>query len=194
MCSCKNEARVANYCYYKLSRDAEKNLGPPTLVDPDKTTVAPYSQGNELVFGQNVGQKSVAMSLCSLIYNNTQGISSANNLLQIINIRNQLYSSLLQLARQVYLMQSELPTALNVFDTDYQLEYSESYSSTVHQEIAIEGYQYCTSLRRAFESLIFESYTNFILTVACIAVATYCNSNLGFKIFDSHARDLYGRG
>ena len=54
-------------------------------------------------------------------------------------------------------MQSELPTALNVFDTDYQLEYSESYFGTVHQEIAIEGYQYCTSLQRAFESLIFES-------------------------------------
>ena len=29
-------------------------------------------------------------------------------------------------------MQSELPTALNVFDTDYQLKYSESYSGTVH--------------------------------------------------------------
>ena len=42
-------------------------------------------------------------------------------------------------------MQSELTTALNVFDTDYQLEYSESYSGTVQQEIAIEGYQYCTS-------------------------------------------------
>ena len=67
-------------------------------------------------------------------------------------------------------MQSELPTALNVFDTDYQLEYSESYSGTVHQEIAIEGYQYCTSLQRAFESLIFESSTNFILTVGCINV------------------------
>ena len=67
-------------------------------------------------------------------------------------------------------MQSEIPTVLNVFDTDYQLEYSESYSGTVHQEIAIEGYQYCTSLPRAFESLIFESYTNFILTVGCITV------------------------
>ena len=33
-------------------------------------------------------------------------------------------------------MQSELPTALNVFDADYQLEYSENYSGTVHQEIA----------------------------------------------------------
>ena len=87
-----------------------------------------------------------------------------------MDIGNQLYSSLSRLARQAYLMQSELPIALNLFDTDYQLEYSESYSGTVHQEIAIEGYQYCTSLPRAFESLIFESYTNFILTVGCITV------------------------
>ena len=57
-----------------------------------------------------------------------------------------------------------------MFDTDYQLEYSESYFGTVHQEIAIEGYQYCTSLQRAFESLIFESYTNFISTVGYITV------------------------
>ena len=49
-------------------------------------------------------------------------------------------------------------------------KYSVSYSGTVHQEIAIEGYQYCTSLKRAFESLIFESYTNFIVTVGCITV------------------------
>ena len=70
------------------------------------------------------------MSLCSLIYNNKQGISSANDL--IMNIRNQCYSSLSRLARHAFLMQSELPTALNVFDIDYQLEYSESYSGTVH--------------------------------------------------------------
>ena len=50
MCSCKNEARVANYCNYKLNRDIEKNPGPPTYVDPNKIIVAPYSQGKELVF------------------------------------------------------------------------------------------------------------------------------------------------
>ena len=43
--------------------------------------VASYSQGNELVFGQNAGQQCVAMSLCSLIYNDTQVISSANDLI-----------------------------------------------------------------------------------------------------------------
>ena len=124
----------------------KKNPGPQTYVDHKKTRVAPYSQGKELVFGQNAGQQCVAMSLCSLIYNDTQGISSANDFVQIMN---QHHLSLSRLARQAYLMQSELPTALNVFDTDYQLEYSESYSGTVHQEIAIEGYQYCTSLQRA---------------------------------------------
>ena len=46
--------------------------------------VASYSQGNELVFGQNAGQQCVAMSLCSLIDDNTKGISSANDLIQII--------------------------------------------------------------------------------------------------------------
>ena len=87
-------------------------------------------------------------------------------------------------------MQSELPITLNVFDTDYQMEYCESYSGTVHQEIAIEGYQYCSSLPRAFESHIFESYTNFIFTVGCITAIVIW----GIKVFDSHVRDLYGRG
>ena len=38
------------------------NPSPSIYVDPKKTTVVPYSQGNELVFGQNAGQR-VAMSL-----------------------------------------------------------------------------------------------------------------------------------
>ena len=84
----------------------------------------------------------------------------------------------------------KLPTVLKVFDTDYQLEYSENYS--IDQETAIEGYQYCNSLQKAYESLISENYTNFILTVRCIAFATHCYSNMGFKIFYSHTRDLYG--
>ena len=82
-------------------------------------------------------------------------------------------------------MQSELPTVLTVFDTDYQMEYRENYSGIVHQETAIEGYQYCTFLQRAFESLISENYTNFILTIRCIAVVIHCYSNIGFKIFYS---------
>ena len=80
------------------------------------------------------------MSLCSLIYNSKQGIHSANDLMEIMNIGNQLHSGLSQLARKSFLMQSELPSMLNVFETDYQLQYSESYTGTIHQEDAIEGY------------------------------------------------------
>ena len=159
-----------------------------------KTIAAPYSQGNELAFGQNAGQKCVGMRLCSLIYNNKQGISSANDLIQIMNIGNKLYSSLSQLARQSNLMQTELPAMLNVLDVDYQLEYSESYTGTVRQETTIEGYQYCASLQRAFESLLSQNYTNFILIVGYVSVSIYCNVAMAFKIFDSHTRDVYDRG
>ena len=82
-------------------------------------------------------------------------------------------------------MQSELPAVLNVFYTNYQLEYSENYFGTVCQETAIEGYQYCTFLHRAFESLISENYTKFMLTLRCIAVAIHCYSKIGFKIYIS---------
>ena len=102
------------------------------LIDPNKTLAATYTQGNELVFWTEAGQQRFAISLCSLIYSNTQGISSANDLIQMMSIGNQLYSSLSRFARQEILVQTELPTRLNVFDADYQLEYSETYSGTIH--------------------------------------------------------------
>ena len=115
-----------------LISNKEKNPGPtPMHVDSSKTIATPYSQGNELVFGQNTGQQCVAMSLCSLIHNTRQRISSGHDLINIMNFGNQLYSSLSQLARQSYLMQTELPKMLNVFEADYQLEYSDSYSGTI---------------------------------------------------------------
>ena len=48
-----------------------------------------------------------------------------------MDIGNLWYSILPQLARQSYLMQKKLPTILNELDTDYELEYSESYTGTV---------------------------------------------------------------
>lgn len=72
------------------------------------------------------------MSACSLIYNNKQGIRSAKDIIWKMNIGSQLYSTVFQLARQSYSMRTELPKKLNVLDTDYQLEYSKSYTVTVH--------------------------------------------------------------
>ena len=160
-------------------------------IDPSKTITAPYGQANELVFGKNSGQQCVAMSSCSLIYNNKPGINSSNDLVSIMNIGNQLYSSLSQLTRQPFLMHTELPTLLNVFETDYDLQYSESYTGTIHHETTIEGYQYFTSLDRAFQSLISDSkFQQF-----CLENRMYCScyicckGDVGLKIFNSHARD-----
>ena len=49
-------------------------------------------------------------------------------------------------------------------------------------------------LKRAFESLISEGYGSFILTAGCIAVGiSYCADNGHYKVFHSHARDIYGK-
>ena len=157
MCLNKSQTHVSNYCKFRLSSDIEKNPDPtPMYIDPSKTITAPYSQANELVFEQNSGQQCVAMSLYSLIYNNKQGINSADDLVSIMNIGNRLYSSSAQLTRQSFLMQTELPTLF-------------------------KGYQYCTSLDRAFQSLISENFNNFVLTIGCTAVAIYCKGNVGIE-------------
>ena len=57
-----------NFGQFKLCTDIEKNPGPSVYVDATKTINAPYCQGNVTGFGENGGQRCVAMSLCSLIY------------------------------------------------------------------------------------------------------------------------------
>ena len=103
ICLKKSQTHVSNYCKFQLSSDIEKNPGPtPMYIDPRKTITALHSQANELVFGQNSGQQCIAKSLCSLIYKNKQGINSANDLVSIMNNRNQLYSILSQLIVTIY--------------------------------------------------------------------------------------------
>ena len=81
-------------------------------VDPIKTISAPYSQGNAVIFVATAGQQCVAMSLCALIYHEMKGINTGNDLIKIMHIGNELYSSLSQLARQSFLM-STSPSANN---------------------------------------------------------------------------------
>ena len=78
---------------------------------------------------------------------------------------------------------------LNVLDTDYELEYSESYTGTVYQEIEIEGYQYFTSLKRAFESLKTR-------LAGCISLShlpktvDVCGAELSFNVFSDNKEGL----
>jgi hypothetical protein len=58
---------------------------------------------------------------------------------------------------------------------------------------SIEGYQYCVPFNRAFELLLAENYSAFILTIDSNAVCIYCTNDGKYKIFDSHSKDIYGR-
>ena len=189
----KNNNHMKNVCRFALCTDIETNPGPVFHVDASKTVRVPYSQGEQVIFGETAGQQCLAMCLCALIYNKRQGISSPQDLIQIMNIGNELYSNLSHLARQSFLMFTEVPSYLTVFDTDYLLTYSESYSGRVIGDCHIEGYQYCVPFRRAFELLLTENYTAFILTIDSNAVCIYLNNEGKFKIFDSHSRDKYGK-
>ena len=89
-----------NFVQFKLSTDIEKNPGPSVYVDATKTIHAPYCQGNVVGFGENARQQCVAMSLCALIYSKIRRITSVDDMIQIMTVGNQLYSSLSLLASE----------------------------------------------------------------------------------------------
>ena len=80
------------------------------------------------------------MSLCSLINSKIRRITSVDDMIQIMTVGNQLYSSLSLLARQSMLMLTDLPEMVTVFERFFQLEYSESYTCNMHSDARIDGY------------------------------------------------------
>lgn len=95
------------YCaILKLCNDIEANPGPS--INRSLTIKAPYSQGDVTIFGTNAGQQCVSMSLCALVYNNIRGINNYNDLAQIMNMRNELYSILSQSTGKSFLTLTEL--------------------------------------------------------------------------------------
>ena len=107
-----------------------------------------------------------------------------------MEVGNELYS---QWTGQVYSMQTELTAVTARSEKNYQLHYSESYTGNLHNsDSIIEGYQYSIPIDSAFESLLSQNYSSFILTIGCIEVSIYHTDNGSYKIFDSHARDEYG--
>ena len=79
-------------------------------------------------------------------------------------------------------MLTELLSIIAMLEDTCHVTYSESYAVKAHDAI-IEGYQYCMSVDRAFESLMSENYMSFILTVCFIAVGIYYTDTEKLKIF-----------
>ena len=91
-----------------------------------------------------------------------------------MNNGNELYSILSQSTGKSFLTLTELPSVISMLEENYQLKCSESYTGKVQNDVIIEEYQYCTPMDRAFESLLSENYTSFILRVGFITVGIYC--------------------
>ena len=90
-------------CITNLCNDVERYAEPPIhSIDPTQTIKAPYSQGGIMYFAQNSGKQCVAMSLRALIYDKINGIQGCNDLVQIMEMGNQLYSTLSQCTGQAY--------------------------------------------------------------------------------------------
>ena len=71
------------------------------------------------------------MSLASLIYNKRNGIVSSVDLVKIMNNGSELYSGLSSLSRLSYLLVTVVKMII-VFNINYQLQYSPSYTGTIH--------------------------------------------------------------
>ena len=71
------------------------------------------------------------MSLASLIYNKRNGIVFSVDLVNIMNNGNELYSGLSSLSRLSYLLVTVVKMII-VFNINYQLQYSPSYTGTIH--------------------------------------------------------------
>ena len=82
---------------------------------------------------------------------------------------------------------------VTLWEQFFHLEYSDSYTCNIHGDPRIEGYHYCIchSQGTAFETLLALNYNSFILMVAIIGVCIYSIEAGGYKVFDSHARDMY---
>ena len=140
--------------------------------------------------GENAGQQCVAMSLCALIYGKIRWITSVDGMIQIMIVGNQLYSSLSLLARQSMLMLTELPGMVTVFERSSSLNtmkvtlvtYMVMPESRGITTVYATGYSICTLF----------SELQLIHNGGIIGVGIYSIEGGGYKVFDSHARDMYG--
>ena len=110
-----------------------------------------------------------------------------------MNIGNHLYSTLSQSTKEIFLLLTDLPAIVNLFEVNYNLRYSESYSGDLSGDSShITDFPYVMSLASAFVSLLRENYNSFLLTIGSYAVAIYSLPSGRYRIFDSHSKDLSG--
>ena len=76
-------------------------------------------------------------------------------------------------------------------NTNYQLEFTERYSGSLHNATLNENIPNVMPIDSALQILTQEVYISFLLTIGCSTIAFDTTSNGVLKIFDSHARDVF---
>jgi hypothetical protein len=179
-----------------MANDVEENPGPTIydVVDPTKTICADFSQGNTKKFRQNSGKQCLAMSLTAIIYNH---ITNANTwdstiLNSILCAGNNLYSFISNSVNKSYLLLTDVPEMVSVFDGIYCMQYGDPFAGDLFNANTALPYY---SIDNALNNLFAETQLNYqhcMLTIGCNTVAIFKTSEGTYKVFDSHSRDLYG--
>ncbi|XP_022782755.1 uncharacterized protein LOC111323626 [Stylophora pistillata] len=123
----------------RQANDVEENPGPTIfeVIDPTRTVCANYNQGNEALFGENgenAGKQCVAMSLTAIIYHHIEDITlwSSSTLNDILVTGNNLYSTIRSMVQtNDYLLLTDVPAFVSIFDKVYTLQYSESLTGSL---------------------------------------------------------------
>ena len=181
----------------RQANDVEENPGPTIfdIIDPMTTVSADYSQGNEALFGENAGKQCVAMSLTAIIYHQIEHISNwtCSTLNNILTIGNNLYISIrYSVQANDYLLLTDVPCIVSLYNKVYTLQYSESLTGSLFMMSNNGPYM---TLQNSLIEIFSSSRLNYnccLLTAGISAVAVFKCSEQSFKIFDSHAKDFYG--
>ena len=183
----------------RLSNDVEENPGPTPsifeIVNPNNTVCAHFSQGNQAKFGDNAGKQCVAMSLTAIVFKNIKYIFNWDSsvLNNILLHGNSLYSCIKGSVKKDLLLLTDVLDMVSISDKTYILTYSESLTGEMYMSNNNGPY---VTLKNAFNELFYGIEINYeccLLTIDCSTVAVFKNTGQCYKVFDSHARDLYGR-
>ena len=137
------------------------------------TVHADCHQGDASMFGSNAGKQCVAMSLCSIVYNEIKSVNIWDTLImnQILDYGNNLYGMITRSISKDFLLLTDVPEFVDIEDDTFCLEYSESFSGALFMYVNNDPY---VTLEHAFNEIFFtSSYKSCLLTIGMNTVAKY---------------------
>jgi flagellar biosynthesis GTPase FlhF len=110
----------------------------------------------------------------------------------ILCVGDNLYTFISRSINKSYLLLTDVPEMVSIFDRTYHLEYSDPLAGDLFMETTSDPYYTLEDALSSPFSDLQLNYQHCLLTINANTVAVFKTSGENFKIFDSHARDLYG--